>query len=140
MKKRKKYRPVYRKGYKPKVSKVKKVEQSKFIKKIDATAQKYDEFLESTRSKGRYIKSEFVKAKDIIVPRAQETGEMVGGVVRPVGVFFQKAGRGIKEGISLNAPLDIQEKQYRNQSQRFQKFRRQRRLRSFKLPKLWSGS
>ena len=92
--KKKKYRPVYKKGYTPKTKK------SKLIEKLDSAAKKYDKFLEGTREKGSYVKGQIVEGGQIVGQEFKKTGEALEEVRKPVAGFFQKAGKGIKEGFT----------------------------------------
>jgi len=85
--KKKKQRPVYRKG------------RSAFIKKLKSAAKKYDEFLEATQEKGETIKKEFDTAKGIIGKEFKKTGQLIESVRKPTANFFQKSSIGIRKGM-----------------------------------------
>lgn len=61
MRKRNKYRPVYKKGRKT------------LYQKIDTAVEKYNKFLESTRDTGKKVQREYKKIKKSIKPGIEET-------------------------------------------------------------------
>ena len=93
MKKRNKYRPVYRKN-----------RTKSFTKKIENAAKKYDEFLESTRAAGKGIKKDYKKIKQIVIPRAKETYQQAYSALKPTRDYLSTTSSNIQRGISA-API-----------------------------------